>query len=201
MSTHLSRHFAERRLARGLKPGELARLAGCGNVPKNGGRIRAFEMTGRISPDLFERLARALEVERSTIERLAEQDRREFFAEWLAWANEPIQPYLVIRLIPAVYSRRPMPPEIMSLEAAEEWASSVAAGCRRRCCLVWTRRLSSWFDETGELSMRTEATPGEPNTPWMMTRGKGEPYLVDHRLRPTADVEWPVLPGPGAPPE
>jgi hypothetical protein len=204
MSTHLSRHFAERRLTRGLKPGQLARLAGCANVQKNGGRIRAFELSGRIGRELFERVARALEIDRATIERLVEQDRREFFEEWLAWVNVPIQPYLVIRLIPAVYSKRAVPSRITSLDEAEAWASSVAVECRRRCCLVWSRKLSSWFDEIGELSMRTEAAPDEPNTPWMMLKGKGQPFLLDDNLRSPASAGWPgrrgVEAGSGDPP-
>ena len=53
MSTNLSRYFQQKRLDRGLKPGELARLAGCGNVQKNGSRIRSFELSGSIGQELF----------------------------------------------------------------------------------------------------------------------------------------------------
>lgn len=202
MSTHLSRYFAERRREAGRKPGELARLAGCGNVEKNGGRIRTFELTGRISRELFERLARILEIDGPTIERLVEQDRQEFFARWLAWVNEPIKPYLVIRLIPGIYSRRGVPTEITTLEEAETWASSVAAGCSRHCSLVWTRRISSWFDGNGVLLERTEAVPGEPNTPWMSVQGKGRPFLLGDGLRPgslsTGPTRPPIGPEPSA---
>lgn len=48
-STHLSRLFEKRRRARNLKPGQLARLAGCGNVPKSGARIRTFELSGNVT--------------------------------------------------------------------------------------------------------------------------------------------------------
>ena len=92
MSTHLSRYFQQQRLGRGLKPGQLARLAACVNVQKNGSRIRTFELSGTIGQELFERIAAALEIDAGTIERLVKQDRKEFFEEWLAWVNEPIQP-------------------------------------------------------------------------------------------------------------
>jgi hypothetical protein len=84
MSTNLSRYFQQKRLDRDLKPGQLARLAGCLNVPKNGSRIRSFELSGRISQELFEKIAAVLEIDPATIEQLVEQDRREFFQAWLA---------------------------------------------------------------------------------------------------------------------
>jgi hypothetical protein len=70
---------------------------------KNGNRIRQFELKGIISPELFDKLLTALEIDAATVEKLVEEDRREFFKKWLEWVNEPIQPYLVERLIAAVY--------------------------------------------------------------------------------------------------
>ncbi len=128
MSTHLSRYFQQQRLDRGLKPGQLARLAGCLNVPKNGSRIRTFELSGHITHELFEKIATVLEIDAATIQRLVEQDRREFFQAWLQWVNEPIKPYLVIRLMAAIYSSRALPAEISTQEEAEKWASAVARG-------------------------------------------------------------------------
>ena len=83
MSTNLSRYFQQKRLDRGLKPGQLAGLAGCVNVQKNGGRIRAFELSGNIGQELFEKIAAVLGIDAGTIERLVEQDRREFYQAWL----------------------------------------------------------------------------------------------------------------------
>ncbi len=192
MSTHLSRHFEEKRLARGLKPGHLAHLAGCTNIPKTGNRIRTFELSGHISQELFTKLATALEVDQATIERLVEQDRREFFEEWLQWVNEPVKPYLVIRLMAAVYSQRAMPPDITTIEQAETWAGSVAREIKKRCCLVWNRRISSWFNEEGELTERTEAVPGKPNVPWMKVGGKAFTFGAD--LVSVSQVNWPKRP-------
>jgi hypothetical protein len=160
VSTHLSRHFEQKRFEKGLKPGQLARLAGCTNIPKNGSRIRCFELSGNIVQELFEKIAGALEIDAGTIERLVEQDRREFFEEWLAWVSQPIQPYLVIRIIAAIYSSRAVPAEITTMEEAEQWAGAVAKEIQKRCCLVWSRRISCWFSEDGTLTERTEAVPG-----------------------------------------
>lgn len=190
--THLSRYFEQQRLALGLKPGQLARLAGCKNVPKSGGRIRTFELSGEISKELFEKLAHALEIPLSVITELVEQDRKEFFERWLVWVNEPIQPYLVLRLMPAIYSQTPVPPEIVTMEAAEAWASAFAAKMRMSCCLVWSRRISCWFRNDGTLYDRTEAVPGEPNVPFLQLGGKT--FNVGCDLKTFESVSWPRKP-------
>jgi hypothetical protein len=198
VSTNLSRHFQQKRHDRGLKPGQLARLAGCVNVQKNGSRIRSFELSGSIGQELFEKLATALDIDAGTIERLVEQDRREFFQVWLAWVNEPIQPYLVIRVIAAIYNSRLVPSEIVTMEEAEQWASGVAKEIHKRCCLVWSRRISCWFDEQGRLTNRSEAVPGEPNVLWIKIGGKGPAFLFGDDLGAVSMVDWPKKPGSGS---
>jgi len=196
MATQLSRFFEQQRLAKGLRPGELAHLIGCSNVPKNGSRIRVFEQTGAISKELSEKLIRYFEVDIETIERLVELDRRDFFSKWLVWANEPVKPYFVIRLMAAVYTHRELAPDIETIEEAEQWAASIASETRQRCCLVWNRRLSVWFDATGAISARTEAAPGEPNAPWM---GRAEKrFILNEDLRSQSPVEWPKKPEIGS---
>lgn len=185
MSTRLSRHFQEARLARGLKPSELARLASCENILKNGNRIRQFEMTGDISQELFDKLAAVLEIDAATVEKLVEEDRREFLKKWLEWVNQPVTPYLVERLIAAVYRKMPVPSEITMMDDAERWAAAVAAEKKRKCCLVWSRRISVWFAEDGTVYSRTEAVPGEPNAPWMKIGGKR--FLFGEGLRTVVD--------------
>jgi hypothetical protein len=37
---------------------------------------------------------------------------------------------------------------------------------------LWSRRISCWFNTDGTLTVRTEATPGEPNVPWMKMGGR-----------------------------
>jgi hypothetical protein len=197
MSTNLDRYFEQKRLDRGLKPGQLARLAGCCNVQKNGSRIRSFELSDSIGQELFEKIAAVLEIDADPIKRLIEQDRREFYEEWLAWANEPIQPYLVIRLIAAVYSGRAVPPDITTREEAEKWASTVAKEIGRQCCLVWNRRTSCWFNEEGKLTHRTRAKPGEPNVPWIKVGRKGPAFVFGDDMGSERKVDWPKKPDCG----
>lgn len=193
MSTNLSRHFEQARIARSLKPGQLATLAGCKNPGKSGNHIRTFELTGKITQCLFEKLVVALGMDAGTIERLVEQDRREFFEKWLEWVNEPITPYLVERLIAAVYRKLPLPLEITTQDEAEAWAAAVARESRRKCCLVWSRRISIWFDEVGDLVSRSEAVPGKPNMPWLKIGGKTFNFGED--LRSVDFVDWPKKSG------
>ena len=192
MSTHLSSHFEQARIARGLKPGQLAQQIGK-NVSKIGNRIRTFELTGDISKELFEKLVAFFEIDAAIIERLVEQDRREFFREWLAWVNEPITPYLVERLMAAIYRSVPLPPEITTMERAEEWGAAVAGELKRKCCLVWSRRISIWFDERGDVVNRSEAVPGQPNCPWMKIGGKT--FNFSEELRSVKMIDWPKKPG------
>jgi len=189
MSTHLSRFFEKHRISKSLKPGQVASLIGYTNISKGGSRIRSFEQTGSISRELFEKLAAFFEIDNGIIEQLVEEDRREFFHKWLAWVNEPIQPHLVVRLIAAVYSRRDMGPDIGTIEEAEVWAASVARESRLKCCLVWSRRLSIWFDETGSIVGRTEAVPGEVNVPWMRISG-GKQFVLEDAPPSVKPVEW-----------
>lgn len=195
MSTNLSRHFEEKRRALGLKPGQLARLAGCSNDSKNGSRIRTFEIGGYISRELFEKITAALEVDQETIEKLVEQDRREFFEAWLKWVSEPIKPYFVIRVMATIYTNRAVPQEIATMDEAEKWASAVASEIKKRCCLVWSRRISCWFNEDGTLKERTEAVPGECNVPWIKVGGKGPAFVFGDDLGSVSMVEWPKKPG------
>jgi hypothetical protein len=173
-------------------PGQLAQLAGCTNIAKNGNRIRQFERTGNISRELLERISPVLDIEPGNIRILIEQDRREFFDEWLKWVNEPIQPYLVVRLMAAIYSQRPLPPAIATMEQAEKWASEVARKEKLRCCLVWSRRISSWFDDRGTLTARTQAVPGQANVPWMQMGGKR--FLFGDDFGSVAQADWPRKP-------
>jgi len=167
------------------------------NVQKNGSRIRSFELSGNIGQQLFEKIATVLEIDAAAIEQLVEQDRREFFQAWLAWVNEPIKPYLVIRLMAAIYSSRAVPSRIATMEEAEKWAGAVAGEIKKRCCLVWSRRISCRFSEDGRLTNRTKARPGEPNTPWIKIGGRGPAFLFGNDLGSVNMVECPKKPDYG----
>jgi len=70
MTTHLSRFFRQRREARKVSFGDLARRLGYKNISKGSNRVIKFERDARIQPDLFRKLAAALEISADDIRHL-----------------------------------------------------------------------------------------------------------------------------------
>jgi transcriptional regulator with XRE-family HTH domain len=169
MSTHLSRFFRQRREARKLAFGDLARRLGYVNVTKGANKVIKFERDGQIRPDLFRKLTAVLEISTDDIRRCIEADK----AEWERWADEPIEPHLVARIMPAVYSTKSIPPELQrSQEAMEEFASEFARERKWRVWLVLTKKTRVWFDEKGQRTGVTEDSFSESYGPFMRLGGK-----------------------------
>jgi len=181
MRTHLGNYFRQRRIDRGLSRGQLARQAGYKNISKGARRIWQLEEEGIVYPQLLNRLAGILEIDRQKIDELVEEERREALQRWSEWVNTPISPYIVVRLMPAVYQYRELPPEITSIDEAEAYACETARHFGREVWLVWSRRLSVHVNEAGETVARIEATPGEQRVPIpsMQLGGKGPHFLLD----------------------
>lgn len=189
MTLYLAEHFEKQRRALGLRPGQLAALIGCPNPIKAGHRIRQFELYGVVNRELFDKLAAALKIDDKTIENLIEQDRKAQYKAWLKWVKTPIQPYLVDRLMPAVYRTIPVPKGFKKRKHAELWAARIARESRRQCCLVWSRRLSIWFNREGDVVGRTTATPDKLNTPWVQLGRRKVTFSKD--LRSAIPVDSP----------
>lgn len=193
MQSLLADHFRKQRLARGLTLGKLAARVGYRNMSRGANRIHRFEQTGQIHRDLLGKIAVALGVENETVETLATEDRRRVLAEWGQWANEPIRPHLIVRLMSAVYVRCELPSGITTVEAAEEYAAHVARERGSRVCLVLSRKTSVWFSEDGSVTAVTEATPGSPNTPMMLIGGKACRLRLVERGLTLEQISWPRL--------
>lgn len=197
MRSHLADYFQRIRQDQGLGLAQLARLIGYKNVTKGCNKIQRFEQRGDIHGALLRKLADALGIHDDTIESLLERDRREFLALWNEWVDQPIEPHLVIRLVAAFYKTERLPEKVETLDAAEVIAAERARHWSKLVCLVWTRRLSVWFNKRGEVTCRTEATPGQPNTPYMRLKGRTRSFLLSDpetggnilRL-----IDWPTSP-------
>jgi len=169
MSTHLSRFFRQRREARKLSFGDVARLLGYVNVTKGSNRIIKFERDGNIKPDLFRKLAAILKISKDDIRRCLREDK----AGWEAWASEPIEPHLVARVMCAVYSTKRVPIEIQgSQEAMEQFTAAFAKERKWRVWLVLSKRTRVWFNEKGERTGVTEDTFEESYGPYMQHGGR-----------------------------
>jgi len=165
------------RLKQGFALGDVARLVGYRNINKGVRRIMALERTGAGKSDLLVNIASTLHLDWMTVESLAEEDRQQRLCEWEAWVNEPVPMELIVRVMAAVYARHSLPAEVTTPEQAEAWACEFARDQRRQVCLILSRRHSVWIDAEGQVYSRTEATPGEPNSPFMTVKGRR--FLLD----------------------
>ncbi len=153
MKSKLSDFFWRTRLAKGLRFGQLARLCGCKNISKACRKIQAFEQGGCIQADLLLKLADALEIDRATVAALVEED----LADWYHWANEPVRPYIVLRLMAAIYCPVEIPDEVQSAEEAEAYASALCRGHHMRACLVLSRRIGQEHAGLEQMAFRRTA--------------------------------------------
>jgi len=187
---HLGNHFHEQRISQGLSLGQLARIVGYRNVSKGANKICRFERGGIVTEDLLATLSVALGIDYPTVERLIEQDHQEHLRAWEAWVSQPVPMKLIAKLMPAVYATVQLPEDITTPEQAEAFSCEYAKQNGRKVCLALSRRLSEWIDEQGQVYARTEATPDEPNIPWMRLRCDKRKFLFD--LRSIHDQPRPV---------
>jgi len=156
-TSHLSRHLTALRLKNGLRPAQLAAHLGASNVSRVGGLIRSFELgeplceywleklIAGLHPDPAE-LQRCLELDQAEVDQQREQDR----VAWEAWADEPIDPYLWIRYLPAVYGVRKVPKAFCnSREQAEGWAAGELKRFGAKGHLHWSRRERTCYNQFG----------------------------------------------------
>lgn len=170
MRTNLSRFFRQRRIEQGLGFAEAARRCGYRNIAKGCNRIQQFENYGDIHDELLEKLATALDISNDDIRRCIAADK----AEWEQWADEPVESYLIVRWMAALYSPRSIPAELQSdREAMKRFASDFARDNRRfRVCLVLCRRFRVWFDRDGSKEGETEDTFEQSFQPYMRLAGR-----------------------------
>ena len=178
VSTHLSRHFHQRRLDLGLRLPDVARRCGYKNLLQGSNTIDRFEPTGEIHVLLYPKLVAALGIEQETCDRLNERDAEQARREWLEYINEPIEPHLVVRALPGVFLEKPLPEDCTTIEQMEAFASELAGKFRKMVWLVVSRKLTIRFNEDGSKRSVEEATPDHPNSPSMRLKGrKGRPFL------------------------
>lgn len=176
---NLGNYFHDRRKSQGLSLGQLAKLVGYRNISKGANRIARFERAGIITDDLLAALADALDIDYPTVERLIEQDRQEHLRAWETWVNQPVPMQIVVRYMAAVYGNVRKPGDITTHAQAEAFACEYARKHRLRVCLILCRRHSVWIDEEGHVYSRTEATPDNPNMPWMQMRSDKRQFLFE----------------------
>ena len=177
MATHLSDYFRQQRLHLGLRLGDVARRMGYRSIAGTANKLVLFEELGDIRLDLFEKLKSALEIDDATVKRLIEQDRREFVERWNKWADEPITPHLVVRVMPGVYFEEGIAEGVGTTEAMERYAADYARRLGKKVWLVISRRLTIYFNEGGEKHVQ-KAVPGQCNSPYMCLGGSRQKFIL-----------------------
>jgi hypothetical protein len=157
----ISRHRADRKLSFG----DLARILGAispREVSKLSQRIVRIEREGNlIERRLIFRIGAALEIDPATMEQAFDDQRAGKIRRWLRWVNEPVPVFMRIKAMPTIWYAREL--GYISEDEAIRIASAQAKEARSPVCLAMNRKLTIWFDRTGEETGRTEASPSIPN--------------------------------------
>lgn len=171
MKSALGTFFEQQRKAKAITLGQLPAMVGY----RNGNKARRLWAdligTGRCTTQFLRKVATAFGISAEVVQRLIDEDIAENLRAWEEWASQPVKPHLVIRIIAAVYCHGAIP-EGLSLEQAEAVASAKAREKGFRVCLVWSRRLSVYFDKNGEVEGRIKSTPDFDGTPYMSLKGR-----------------------------
>ena len=196
--THLSRHLANLRIERDLKPGQLASILQARNISKIGSLIRQFELNGEISPYWLKKLINELKPKSDALQKCIEQDQEDHRKEiedqkikWNQWADTAINPYLTIRYIPAVYGTKKIPKSFTTLrEDAEWWCSKELKDLKAKGYLNWTRSEQTFFEKGGSNSWRCKASFEEPPaSAWMQIAGSSDKFIFQEELTSTVKVQ------------
>lgn len=196
-STHLSRYLQFLREQRGLRPGQLAVAIGASNPSKVGSLIRSFELGDPLSDHWLQALVEELQPDPSDLRRCLRLDQEEAQRQleqerlaWEVWADEPIDPFLTIRYLPAVYGVREVPrafctprdtaeDNACARDRAEDWAAAELKRFRAKGFLSWTRRQRTWFGERGLNPQRRAVTFEDRHTgAWMQVTGSQRRFLL-----------------------
>ena len=177
--TNVSRYFESLRVNQGLKPSQLASLMGASNISKIGSLIRQFELTGEISFYWLQKLINLLNPEKDELQRCIKLDENAKLKEFNKWAAQTIDPYLIIRYMPAVYASKEVPKAfIASRKEAEEWCSKELKKYKAKGYLNWTRIEQTFFKKGGLNPSRFKGSFKEPPySSWMKVSGSSKKFI------------------------
>jgi hypothetical protein len=198
MATNLSSHFRQQRLSRNLRPGQVAAILGYKSLVGAANQIVRFEETGDVNLGFFKRLVALFGVERATILRLMEQDRRELLVRWSEWANQRITPHLIARLIPNYFMLHPISEDLTTLDEMERHASELASELHQKIWLVVSRKLAIYYNEGGIKRAVQEASPDRPIEPYRLLKESSRRFfsVCDGEDIDLRSIRWPEMRGP-----
>ncbi len=185
-------YFRKARLAAKLTTGKLAALAGYKNISKCASAIQGFESSGWIDLERLNRLATVLALDPAEIARLSALDKKRYLDDWNKWADEPVQPTVILRLMAAIYNPIAIPETVKTLVDAEAFARQSAITRRMQVALIWSRRLSIYYNADGTEWKRSIAQPGVINVPYIQIGGRKFIYEPESLAATETDNEVPT---------
>jgi hypothetical protein len=171
MPTRTGAYLAEQRRTQHLSPQRLAAALGYTNLAKGARRILALERDGNAVDGLLDNIIIVLGLDYDHVHALVAEDRRLFEEAWQHWVDEPVEPELRRRLMPAIWGRAQMP-KGLSREEAVEFAKTRAVETRLTYVLVWSRKEEVWCYPEGSTRVVTMKV-GEAAGPFTRLRGHG----------------------------
>lgn len=163
----LGRLVEDRRIAAGLRPGQLGELARVRRDQSSAGSdVRALELWGRAELTTVVRVVTALGITDAEVLQATGIDLAAMRANWERWAAEPIPVRLSIRLMPAVWMSD-APPEEADRAAVLAWASAHPQW--RHCirCIRWSRTYCTYLRPDGSSYEAHAVFPEDCPEPWM----------------------------------
>lgn len=196
-NNHLSHVLQSLRLEHVNKPGQLVARLGASNISKVGSLIRAFELGEPLSDHWLQKLISYLQpdpaelrfclaLDQSEADKQLELDREVCGT----WADQPIQPFLTIRCMPALFAVREDPQAFCTTREtaednawarvrAEEWAADELKRFRAKGFLNWSRRERTWYDECGHNPRHRAVTFDDRHTgAYMQLTGSQQKFLL-----------------------
>ncbi|MBX9579362.1 MAG: helix-turn-helix domain-containing protein [Gemmataceae bacterium] len=157
--SHLGDYLRAWREGLGLTRPAFAGRLGYRNTTKGVRRIDHLERGGDGPPGFVEAVARVLGVEPEAVAGLAARDRDEADRAWEAWADEPVPVEVVVRAVPGLFARHPLPPGLDDPDEVVAYARGLARNWRKVVVVVLSRRLSVTIGEDGVVRGRNVASP------------------------------------------
>jgi transcriptional regulator with XRE-family HTH domain len=166
MRSRLGQMVTDARQANGWSAQALARRLGYSPRRCNKGarRIAVLEEHGLEEAAFVRQVAQALGLQVDQVVAAAEADEAARREGWERWADEQIEPFLIVRYATCAWGRvyRRIPPDHHEPQAAEQFASALARQLEKAVQLVLSRRVTVWYDEYGRETSRAATRYNQP---------------------------------------
>jgi transcriptional regulator with XRE-family HTH domain len=162
MTTHVAAYFRKKRTEMGLKLSEVALRLGYKNTDRSlshgCNKLHKFETSGSIDIQLFKKLAAVLDIDGKTVNHLAYEDYRAWFADM----SQPVAAHMLRKNVYGYPETIPVPERLETAAEIEHYAADYARRCGWIVCLVLNNRIRMVFAKDGSLQeVREEVPRGE----------------------------------------